>query len=79
MDNIFSNISNLLAKADADFADIARVRCLIVDTEYVVPMSKKLHQYLGDIRPANTTVVTQLTASGALIELEVIALRRKKQ
>ncbi len=79
MDNIFSNISNALAKADAELADIVRVRCFIVDTEYVVPMSKKLHQYLADVRPANTTVVTQLAAEGALIELEVTALRRKKQ
>ena len=78
MDNIFSNISNALAKADADLADIVRVRCFLVDTEYVVPMSKKLHQYLGDIRPANTTVIAQLAAEGALIELEVTALRRKK-
>jgi enamine deaminase RidA (YjgF/YER057c/UK114 family) len=79
MDNIFSNISNALAKADAELADIVRVRCFIVDTEYVVPMSTKLRQYLEDIRPANTTVVTQLAAEGALIELEVTALRRKKR
>lgn len=79
MDNIFTNISNALAKADAELADIVRVRCFIVDTEYVVPMSAKLRQYLDDIRPANTTVVTQLAAEGALIELEVTALRRKKQ
>ena len=79
MDNIFSNVSIALAKADADLADIVRVRCFIVDTQYVVPMSAKLRQYLEDIRPANTTVVTQLAAEGALIELEVTALRRKKQ
>ncbi len=79
MDNIFSNISNALAKADADLADIVRVRCFIVDIEYVVPMSEKLRQYLGDIRPANMTVVTRLAVEGALIELEVTALRRKKQ
>ncbi len=79
MDNIFSNISNALAKADAELADIVRVRSFIVDTEYVVPMSRKLRQYLGAIRPANTTVVTKLAAEGALIELEVTALRRKKQ
>ncbi len=79
MDNIFSNISNALAKADAELADIVRVRCFIVDTEYVVPMSTKLRQYLEDIRPANTTVVTQLAAEGALVELEVTALRRKKR
>ncbi len=79
MDNIFSNVSIALANADAELADIVRVRCFIVDTEYVVPMSAKLRQYLENIRPANTTVVTQLAAEGALIELEVTALRRKKQ
>ena len=79
MDNIFNHISNAMAKADAELADIVRVRCFIVDTEYVVPMSEKLRQYLGDIRPANTTVVTRLAVEGALIELEVTALRRKKQ
>ena len=79
MDNIFSNIANALAKADAELADIVRVRCFIADAKYIVPMSAKLHQYLGDIRPANTTVVTQLAADGALIELEVTALRRHKE
>ena len=79
MDNIFSNISNALAKADAELADIVRVRCFIVNTEYVVPMLAKLRQYLEDIRPANTTVVTQLAAEGALIELEVTVLRRKRE
>ena len=78
MDQIFVNISSALTKADAELKDIVRVRCFIVDTKYVVPMSNKLHQYLGEVRPANTTVVTQLAAEGALIEVEVTALRRKK-
>lgn len=77
MDNIFSNISMALAKADAELADIVRVRCFIVDAKYVLPMSNKLSQYLRDIRPANTTVVAGMAAEGALIELEVTALRRK--
>ncbi len=62
LDKLFTNISSALARADAELADIVRVRCFIGDTEYVVPMSKKLHQYLGAIRPANTTVVRQLAA-----------------
>ena len=78
MDQIFTNISNALAQANAEFKDIVRVRCFIVDTKYVVPMSEKLHQYLGDVRPTNTTVVTQLAAEGALIEIEVTALKRAK-
>lgn len=78
MDNIFSNIVKALAQADAELADIVRVRCYLVKAEYVPAMSKKLHQYLHDIRPTNTTIVTALAAEGALIEVEVTALKRKK-
>lgn len=77
MDNIFGNISGALEKADASLNDIVRVRCFLVDTKYVEPMAKKLHQYLGNVRPANTTVITDLAAEGALIEVEVTALRRR--
>ena len=78
MDQIFTNITSALAKAGAELKDLVRVRCFLTDTKYVVPMSKKLHQYLGDIRPTNTTVITQLAAEGALIEIEVTALKRAK-
>lgn len=77
MDNIFRNISAALAKADASLEHIVRVRCFLVDPQYVVPMSEKLHQYLGAVRPTNTTVITALAAEGALIEVEVTALRRR--
>lgn len=79
MDNIFSNISAALAQADSELADIVRVRCFLVDAKYVQPMSRKLKQYLGGIRPANTTVITALAAEGALIEIEVTAMRRQGQ
>jgi enamine deaminase RidA (YjgF/YER057c/UK114 family) len=75
MDNIFGNIASALEKADASLKDIVRVRCFLVDPKYVEPMAAKLHQYLGEVRPTNTTVITQLAAEGALIEVEVTALR----
>ena len=77
MDNIFSHISNALARADSELEDIVRVRCYLVDAKYVEQMSRKLHQYFSTIRPTNTTVITQLAAEGALIEIEVTALKRK--
>jgi len=77
MDNIFMNISSALGKADASLLDIVRVRCFLVDAKYVEPMAKKLYEYLGKVRPANTTVITGLAAKGALIEVEVTALRRR--
>jgi enamine deaminase RidA (YjgF/YER057c/UK114 family) len=78
MDQIFINIGSALKNADAEFEDLVRVRCFIVDTKYLGAMSKKLHQYLGHIKPANTTVVTQLAVEDALIEIEVTALKRRK-
>ncbi|MDT8320426.1 MAG: RidA family protein [Xanthomonadales bacterium] len=78
MDNIFSNISKVLAEADADLADIVRVRGYLVDTKYIEAMSRKLHQYLSEVRPTNTTIISQLAPAGALIEIEVTALKRKK-
>ena len=76
MDQIFHNISWALEQADAELADIVRVRCYLVDAAYVEAMSRKLHQYLGNVQPTNTTVITGLAAAGALIEVEVTAYRR---
>jgi len=77
MDQIFENIKTTLAKADAGLEDIVRLRCYIVDRKYVLPMSKKLHEYLADIRPANLTIVTQLPMDEALIEIGATARKRK--
>jgi len=76
MDNIFRNIKDALSEADAELADIVRVRCFLVDQQYVQAMSRKLRQYLAAVRPTNTTVITELAAEGALVEIEVTALRR---
>lgn len=78
MYNIFSNIKNVLKQSGAEYKDIVRVRCYLVDVKHVEAMSRKLHQYLSKIRPTNTTVIAQLAAEGALIEIEVTALKRKK-
>lgn len=74
MDQIFTNISWALEQAGSGLEDIVRVRCFLVNASYVEAMSNKLHQYLGDVQPANTTVVVALAAEGALIEVEVTAL-----
>jgi len=77
MDQIFSNLKTTLKKADADFGDIVRVRSYIVDKKYVDQMAAKLKEYLDDVRPSNTTLVTDLAAEGALVELEITALKQR--
>lgn len=76
MDRIFAILADTLAQADSGLDDIVRVRCYLIDARYVEAMSAKLRQYLSDVRPANTTVITGLAAEGALIEIEVTARRR---
>lgn len=76
MDLIFQNLQRTLAMADASLSDIVQVRCYLVDRAYVEQMSAGLHKYLSDIRPTNTTIITQLAPVGALIEIEVTALKK---
>ena len=77
MDQIFANIEATLARADAELKDIVRVRSYIVDRKHVDVMAAKLKAYLDEVRPTNTTIVTELAAEGALVELEVTALKRR--
>jgi len=77
MDNIFAILGDTLEQAGAALDDIVRVRCYLVDDVYLDRMSPKLREYLGDVRPANTTVIVKLAVMGALIEIEVTALRQR--
>ncbi len=76
MDNIFAIVGDTLEQAGATLEDIVRIRCYLVDDVYLDRMSPKLREYLGAVRPANTTVIVKLAVAGALIEIEVTALRR---
>ena len=77
MDNIFAILDHTLERAGASLEDIVRIRCYLVDDTYLDHMAPKLREYLGDVRPANTTVIVKLAVAGALIEIEVTALRRR--
>jgi enamine deaminase RidA (YjgF/YER057c/UK114 family) len=75
MDNIFAIVGDTLEQAGATLEDIVRIRCYLVDDVYLDRMAPKLREYLGDVRPANTTVIVKLAVAGALIEIEVTASR----
>ncbi len=76
MDCIFASISNALAAGGATLADIVRTRCYLIDAADITAMAAVLRRYLGDVRPANTTVIVALPVDGARIEIEVTARRR---
>ena len=72
----FRNIAAALAQADASLADVVRIVVYLVRREDFKTVAPILGEHLKDIRPANTTVVTDLIDERMLVEIEVTAKRR---
>ncbi len=71
----FRNIEAALGEAGARLADVVRVRIFLADRgdfDAVVPV---VGRYFAAIRPANTTVISQLVDPRMKIEIEVTARR----
>lgn len=70
------NIDAALRQADSSLADVVRVRVFITKAEDFAVVAPVLGEFLGDVRPANTTVVCQLVDAKMKVEIEVTALRQ---
>lgn len=68
-------IENALVEADSGLHDIVRVRVFAPDPDDVMEISAALKDRVGFTRPANTTVCSPLAVPGALVEIEVEAIR----
>ena len=68
-----------LAKADADLADVVRVRVYLADRRDVGVVSTLLRETFADPRPTNTTIICGFADPAIKVELEVTALRRRRQ
>lgn len=75
MERIVAILTQTLAQARSSLADVVRCRVFISDARDVEAVSKLLGRYFGDIRPANTTLITGIPAPGAKVEIEVTARR----
>ncbi len=69
-------IERALAEASATLLDTVRVRAYVPERADVAAVSSVLKQRLGAARPANTTVCCPLAVEGALVEIEITALRQ---
>jgi enamine deaminase RidA (YjgF/YER057c/UK114 family) len=68
-----------LGEAGAAIADIVRVRVIIPDPANVTPVSQVVARRLGPARAANTTICSPLAVPEALVEIEVTALKSRRQ
>lgn len=69
------NIEAALKQADSGLVDVVRIRVFITQAEDFAIIAPVLGEFLGDIRPANTTTVCQLVDAKMKVEIEVTARR----
>ena len=71
-----ATIGRTLREAGFSFEDVVRSVVYLVDPADHAAIAPALRAALGEIRPANTTVVTALIRPEMRVEIEVTALRR---
>lgn len=73
--NIFGTIAAALEQAGFAMTDIVRIQVTVTDPEHWETSAEVVREFLGKIRPANTTVVGGLVAPEMKIEIEATAYR----
>lgn len=73
--NIFRTIERALAEAGFSLEDVVRLQVTVTDVAHWNASAAVVRAYMGDIRPANTTVIGELVAPEMKIEIEATAYR----
>jgi enamine deaminase RidA (YjgF/YER057c/UK114 family) len=73
--NIFRTIERALAEAGFSLADIVRLQVTVTDPAHWEAAAPVVREFMGDVRPANTTVVAGLVTPEMKIEIEATAYR----
>ena len=73
--NIFQTIGKALDEAGFAMTDVVRIQVTVTDASHWEASANVVREYLGDVRPANTTVVCGLMTPEMKIEIEATAYR----
>jgi 2-iminobutanoate/2-iminopropanoate deaminase len=73
---LFDNLKSLLEQAGSSLADVVVTRIYLTSEEYYQTLDKIYHEYLPVEPPARPDVVVEPHLGGALVSLEVVAIRR---
>jgi 2-iminobutanoate/2-iminopropanoate deaminase len=75
-ERVFESIGRILAAHGASFADVVNIRSYLTDMALIREYREVRARYLEGDPPTSTTVeVSGLVVPGALLEVEVLALR----
>ncbi len=73
MANIFATIEQTLREAGSRLEAVTRCRVFLTDQSHLTEVVEVLREKFDDCRPANTTLICQIPAPGAKVEIEVTA------
>jgi 2-iminobutanoate/2-iminopropanoate deaminase len=71
---VLANLSAVLAKAGASWADVVRTTVYLVDLAEFPVMNEIYGKQLGSARPARSTVQVEALPRAGLVEIDLIAL-----
>jgi 2-iminobutanoate/2-iminopropanoate deaminase len=73
-ERVMENLQNILASAGAAWTDVVKVTVYLQDLAHFPAVNEIYARWIGDARPARSTVQVAALPRGALIEVDVIAL-----
>ncbi|MGI6074552.1 MAG: RidA family protein [Fermentimonas sp.] len=72
---IFDNIKEVLAEADADFGNVVKTTVYLSDMAFFSEMNEVYAKQFAEPFPARTTIAVKALPKDALVEIEVIAVK----
>jgi 2-iminobutanoate/2-iminopropanoate deaminase len=74
---VLANLGAVLATAGLDFSDVVKATIYVTDLAHFPLLNELYGEALGDHRPARSTVQVAALPKGGLVEIDLVARRRK--
>jgi 2-iminobutanoate/2-iminopropanoate deaminase len=76
-DRVMQNLQDVLGAAGASWADVVKTTVYLYDLSHFPTVNEVYGKWLGDARPARSTVQVTALPRGALVEIDAIAVVSK--
>jgi len=73
---VFENLKAVLKASGLDFADVVKATVFLVSMDEFAPLNEIYSRYMGDHKPARSTVAVASLPKGARVEIELVAKLR---
>jgi len=73
---VLQNLSRVLASAGCRFADVLKTTIYVTDLACFPELNRLYGEAMGEHRPARSTVEVSSLPKGALVEIDMVAVRR---